>query len=477
MKTFQDLQHAIETNTQDEFIFGAIADYKGSDTYKWAVEGDAYSRQLNTTIMRYQKLLYTMSGKAVPDNFTANHKCASNFFDKFITQETQYLLGNGVIFLEEGTKDKLGTKKKNIDNQLQDLAYNALSMGVSYGFYNLDHVEVFKATEFVPLYDEESGSLMAGIRFWQIASDKPLRATLYELDGYTEYKKTKEHGIEILIEKRPYKQIIKSSVVDGTEIYNGENYPGFPIIPLWGNKKHQSELVGLKQEIDCYDLIKSGFANDLDDASMIYWTLENAGGMDDIDLAKFIEHMKTVKAAVVDSEGAKAEAHTLDIPYQSRETYLTRLENDMYKDAMALDVSILTAGNITATAIRAAYQSLDDKCDGFEYCVNEFLQEILELNGIDDEPTFKRNRVANMTEETTMVLSAAEYLDTETILNHLPFISPDEVDKILEATTKEESGRFEDGEMRDEENLKGDDEENPDGENEEDLESGGDVNG
>ena len=141
----------------------------------------------------------------------------------------------------------------------------------------------------------------------------------------------------------------------------------------------------------------------------------------------------------------------------------------MYKDAMALDVSILTAGNITATAIRAAYQSLDDKCDGFEYCISEFLQEILELNGIDDEPTFKRNRVANMAEETTMVLSAAEYLDTETILNHLPFISPDEVDKILEATTKEESGRFEDDEMEDEGDLES--------ENEEDLEPGGDVNG
>lgn len=450
MKTFQDLQNAITTNTKESFIFGAIADYSGSDTYKWAVEGDAYSRQLNTTIMRYQKLLYTMSGKAVPDNFTANHKCASNFFDKFITQETQYLLGNGVIFLEDDTKDKLGTKKKNIDNQLQDLAYNALCMGVAYGFYNLDHIEVFKATEFVPLYDEENGSLMAGIRFWQIASDKPLRATLYELDGYTEYKKTKEKGVEVLKEKRSYKQIVKSSVVDGTEIYNGENYPGFPIVPLWGNKKHQSELVGLKQEIDCYDLIKSGFANDLDDASMIYWTLENAGGMDDVDLAKFIEHMKTVKAAVVDGgDGAKAEAHTLDVPYQSRETYLTRLENDMYKDVMALDVSILTAGNITATAIRAAYQSLDDKCDGFEYCVSEFIQEILELNGIDDEPTFKRNRVANMAEETSMVLSAAEYLDTETILNHLPFISPDEVDKILEATTEEESERFEDEEDED----------------------------
>ena len=48
-----------------------------------------------------------------------------------------------------------------------------------------------------------------------------------------------------------------------------------------------------------------------------------------------------------------------------------------------------------------------------------------------------------MTEETTMVLAAAEYLDTETILNHLPFVSPDEVDKILLSLTKEESERFE----------------------------------
>lgn len=42
-------------------------------------------------------------------------------------------------------------------------------------------------TEFVPLHDEEDDALKAGIRFCQIAPDKPLRMTLYELDGYTEY--------------------------------------------------------------------------------------------------------------------------------------------------------------------------------------------------------------------------------------------------------------------------------------------------
>ena len=59
----------------------------------------------------------------------------------------------------------------------------------------------------------------------------------------------------------------------------------------------------------------------------------------------------------------------------------------------------------------------------------------------------------------------------------MPFISSDEVDKILEATTKEESGRFEDSETGDEGDLENRDEENSDGENEEDLELGGDVNG
>lgn len=442
IKTYQDLQALISDDSKKGFIIDAINEYKATSMFSWAVEGDLYSRQLNSTIMKYQKLLYTMTGKAVPDNFTANHKCASNFFSRFVTQENQYLLGNGVTFSNDATKKKLGGT--DFDTQLQKAGKAALVSGISYGFFNLDHVDIFKATEFVPLWDEETGALMAGIRFWQIADNKPLRATLYELDGYTEYIKRGNKTAEILKEKRAYKQIIRSSVVDGTEIYDGENYPSFPIVPLWGNPDHQSELVGLKGQIDAYDLIKSGFANDLDDASMIYWTLENAGGMDDIDLAKFIEHMKTVKAAVIDGgDGAKAEAHTLEIPYQSRETYLTRLENDMYNDAMALNVNQISAGNVTATAINAAYEPLNNKADQFEYCIDEFIKGLLDLIGIEDDPVFKRSKIVNQTEETNMILAAAQYLDNETILKHLPFLLPEEIDGILNNLVEEEAERFE----------------------------------
>lgn len=446
MKTYQDLLAVVNSDDQlKKFIISAINDHKSSEIVRWARIGDDYDKQQNTTIMRYRKLLYTMSGQAIPDSFSANHKLPSNYYNRFNVQENQYLLGNGVNFNEKSTKDKLGTKKKAFDTQLQKLGKKALTHSVAYGFWNFDHIEIFDVFEFVPLLDEEDGSIKAGIRFWQIDDNKPLRVTLYELDGYTEYiRRKKDKNLEVYKEKRAYVLKVRYSEVDGKEIYDNENYPSFPIVPLWGNQDHAIKIKAWQPKIDCYDLIESGFANDVDDASLIYWTITNSGGMDDVDLAKFIQHMKTVKAAVVsDAEGAaKAESHTVDVPSEARETYLARLEADLYKDAMALDTDAIAKGNTVATAIKAAYEPLNNKTDDYEYCVVEFIQNILELAGIEDDPEFKRSMLINQTEETNMVLAAAQYLDEETILKHLPFISVDEVANILNKTTIEEAGRF-----------------------------------
>ena len=433
MKTYNDLL-ALGNNesARKDFIISAIADHKATPEYKIAKDAEMYMKTLNPTIMEYKKLLYTITGEAVPDNFSANHKCASSFFKRFVTQENQYLLGNGASFGEDGTKERLGGE--DFDVQLQKVGRAALIGGVAFGFANLDHIEVFKYIEFKPLWDEEDGSLKAGIRYWQVADNKPLRATLYELDGYTEYIKRKDEDIQILKEKRPYQQIVAKSEVDGTEILDGQNYPTFPIVPLWGNPEHQSELLNIRSQIDAYDLIKSGFANDLDDASMIYWTITNAGGMDDVDLAQFLERMKVVKAAVVgdDASGnAKAEAHTIDVPYQSREAYLTRLEADMYKDAMALDTTQIAAGQVTATQIEAAYEPLNEKCDMFEYCVLEFVHGIMDVLGIEDTVTFVRSKMANKAEEINALLAGAEYLSQEYITEKLLMILGD-IDKVEE---------------------------------------------
>lgn len=444
MKTYQDLLEVVNDEAQlKDFIIAAINEHKSSEDYRLAKTGVAYDRQENTTIMTYRKLLYTMSGKAIPDNFSANHQLPSNFYNRFNVQENQYLLGNGVNFDKEDTKLRLGTKKLAFDTQVQKAGKVALTQGEAFGLWNLDHVDIFEFLEFVPLYDEEDGSLKAGIRFWQIDDQKPLRCTLYELDGYTEYiKRRDDNDLIIYKPKRPYVLNVRYSEADGKEIYGGENYPGFPIVPLWGNQDHTCKIKAWQPKIDCYDLIESGFANDVDDASLIYWTITNAGGMDDIDLAQFIQHMKTVHAATVSDDGAKAEAHTMDVPVQARETYLTRLEKDLIKDAMALDTDAIASGSATATAIRASYEPLNNKTDDFEYCVIEFIQGILELAGIEDDPSFKRSTIVNQTEETNMILASAQYLDNETILKHLPFINTDEVSDILDKLVAEESSRF-----------------------------------
>lgn len=441
MKTYQDFLEVAEKSDRDrmEFVLAAINDHKNSDLYQQAKIAREYDEHRNVTIITVQKLLYTLSGKAIPDNYSANYKLRSAFFPSFMRQETQYLLSNGVILKNAENKKRLG---KKFDNQIQELARSALVGGVAYGFWNLDHLEVFTALEFVPLLDEENGSLRAGIRFWQVAANKPLRATLYEPDGFTQFIRRSGKEMEILAPKRGYISVEASSEVDGTEILEYQNYPGFPIIPMYGNRARQSELVGQREAIDCYDLIKSGFADTVDDASIIYWTISNAGGMDEIDMARFKETMRRIGVGLVDDDGAKAEAHTLTIPVEAREALLSRLSDDLYRDFQMLDTTKIQGGQKTATEITAAYQQMDNKVDEFEYCVGDFLYQLFALNGIDDEPTFTRSKIVNQLEQTQMVLMAAQYLDDETILSKLPWLTQEEIANILKRKSAEELERY-----------------------------------
>ena len=422
MYTYQDLI-AVGDNEKNriDFVLQAINRHKSSDLYSKALDGKEYDEGRNTTITRFQKWLYKATGEKIPDIWSANYKMPSNFLHRFVTQKVQFLNGNGVGWNKSNTSDKLGNKKYPFDTQIQKIATQASLHGVSFGFFNLDHVEIFTLLEFAPLYDEEDGAMKAGIRFWQIDSDKPLRATLYEIDGYTEFI-WKDGTGEVREPKRPYKFKVRTSIASGVEIYDGENYPTFPIVPMWGNSRHQSDLDDIRSQIDCFDLVKSGFANTIDEASFIYWTLQNAGGMDDVDLAEFLKRLRELHTIVTD-DNVTAQPASIQPPFEARETLLKRLEKDLYRDAMALDIENIASGAATATEIKAAYEPLNIKCDDFEYCAIEFIQGIFAVAGIDDKPTFTRSMVINVNEDVQTVLQAAEYLDpnyvTEKILKIL----------------------------------------------------------
>lgn len=453
MKTYQDLLACgQDERLRIDFIRSVVRDHRASEAYKIAAAAEEYYAKRNVTISKFQKLLYDFTGRAQVDIFSANYKLKTSFFRRFVTQQVQYVLSNGVTFERKDTKKKLG---RNFDNRLQLAAKWAMIDGVSFLFWNLDHVEVFGFADtrirpgYAPIHDDTTGMMMAGARYWAVGTTD--RYTLYEPDGYTDYIQEKGKDADVLHRKRGYKVISKADPKarrDGLDesAYVFENYPGFPIIPLYANDMLESEIVGLRESIDCYDFIKSGFANEIDDTSGFYWVLKNAGGMDDVDIQRFLNRMRKVRAASVDVDsGTDVEAHTLDIPVEARETMLNRLETDLYKDAQIVNVTDLSAASKTATEIRFAYQPMDDKAGDFEFCIREALEKLFQLIGIDDEPSFKWNRIANQTEETQMVLTAAEYLTDEAVLNHLPWLTPEEVEEISKQRAAESLNKFDGG--------------------------------
>lgn len=425
-------------------ITNAITHHLDSNLYKTAKSADEYDHQRNETIMNYVKLIFTMTGTPVEDFTASNNKLCSNFFHRLNTQRCTYLLGNGVTFSDhkEETKDEEGavattditkeTLGKRFDTDLKNMGYNALIHGVCFGFWNVDKLHVFPVTEFVPLWNEESGILQAGIRFWRIDPNKPMIVVLYEMDGYTKYKSKQASGMDFeeMASKKSYKMVINVSEEDGEEVIGEENYGSLPIVPMWGSRLKQSTLVGMKEKIDSFDLIRSGFANDLTDCAQIYWILENCGGMTDTELARFRDRLKINHIAMVDTENSKATPYTQDVPYGARSAYLAEIRSGIYEDFGGLDVHAVAAG-ATNDHIDAAYQPMDEEADDFEYQIIEFVCQILNLIGIEDTPIFKRNRISNQREQTDMVLSAADHLDDETILNKLPFLTIDEVPDIL----------------------------------------------
>lgn len=463
MLTYQDFEK--EQNIA-EFVRKAIQEHLASDEYRTAISADNYDHEKNETINNYVRVIFSLLGTPIEDFTASNAKITSNFFHRLNTQRCMYLLGNGVSFSDhkqtvfdvngtasiiDETKLKLG---KYFDNDIRELGYYALIHGRCFGFWNVDRLKVFPITEFKPILDEVTGELRVGIRFWRIDPKKPMQAVLYEEDGYTRYQTeegTKNLNFHMVEEKHAYKTNYQYSEVDGEEVTGTENYSRLPIIQMWGSKLHQSTLVGMQNKIDSFDLIRSGFANDLTDCSQIYWILENCSGMSNAELAQFRDRLKINHIAVVDTgAGSRATPYTQEIPYQARKQYLDDIRSQIYEDFGGLDVHTVAAG-ATNDHIDAAYQPMDEEADDFEYQVIEFIQQVLSLIGIEDTPQFKRNRISNQSEQTQMILSAANYLDDETVLSKLPFINVDEIMQILAKRDVEEQSRFEQDEEEEDE--------------------------
>lgn len=445
MRTYQDLE-AVQNDpaAKTAFVQSFIAEHVTSAPVRTAEKADKYDKQLNTGVDDFLDALadidYKLNGitkRARPETVK------SNSFHRLNVQRVAYSLANGITLPDaDEVKAQLG---ENFDEQLYRLGYLACIHGESFGFWNNDHLDVFKLTEFAPLYDEQDGTMRAGIRFWRLQPDKPMHAVLYEESGYTRY--TEDSKGERLLhqdgEQQPYKTTTTTTPA-GDEIVEGEGYGTLPIVPLWGSSAKQSTLVNLKGYIDNIDLIVNGFCDDLRECAQVYWLISNYGGMNDSDLRKFMQRLRFNHAANVDNagdNGGSVQPYTQEIPTQARETLLQRLHSSLYEDFGGLDVHCVSADS-TNDHLEAAYQPLDENARDFEQQVTKFVRQVLKIAKLPDaKPQYTHVRISNTKEQVDMALAEATIIGNEMAIELLPNLTQEQKKQAKAALMAESATR------------------------------------
>lgn len=450
MYTYQDLKRLRDNNAPEiqimQFVRDVISQHKKSELYQDGDTSYQYSIQQNIEAVKREKLYRDIAGQLKINNWTPCHRTRTNIFNVLAVQLNSYLLGNGMTLTNTTNKDKLG---EDFDAVLNTAGYKAITKQVSYLFWNLDHAEVFDNLEFAPLYDESTAALRSGVRWWQIDKDKPLRATLYEEDGFTEYVwYLKENGEintegQVLQEKRAYQINIQVSEAEGTQIVNGQNYPAFPIVPLWYNSAHINQFSGIKETIDAIDELSNALIDDLTE-TQLFWLVQGADGMDDTALLQFVHDVRTKKVANP-MDGQSVQPYTVNIPYVERQSELARLRKQVYEDWQGLDIDEIKGGAVTATQIRAAFEPLNHKADDFEMCLDDCLSRLFVVVGIEKEkPTFNRSILINQSETIQDVLMSKDVLSREYVIKKILTVlgDGDEVDKMIEEMEKQEQAQY-----------------------------------
>jgi len=439
--TWQDYLAAAD---REALLLEAIRRCKASPAFARALEANSYFRGENPavarkTILRAHKVSTVDANgrrraRAGTEDVVGN-RIASAFLFRFVTQQNQFLLSEGVS-LPEDCRRALGA---DFDHQLERLGECALLHGCAWGFWNADHIEVIEFaknpyTGFFPLVDEMSGETKLGVQFWQIAPDRPMYIRVFDEEGVIIYREDRA-GLHIAVEKEPYRRVYEEDALEHS-ITAQPGYGRLPLIPLKANTDAASELTpAIKAKIDAYDAILSDFADNLERSNDVYWVLNNFGGTLD-DVAELLEQINRVKAVANLSDGtggsATAEPRTIEVPYAARREALSLLERALYQDYMALDMDALTGGSLTNVAIRAACANLNLKADRYEWEVRRFVTNLLALIGHPTEDVrFKRQTIANDSEVVSDIYTMRQDIDHRTALRLNPYIQEEQIEGLV----------------------------------------------
>ncbi|NCU30374.1 phage portal protein [Candidatus Saccharibacteria bacterium] len=227
---------------------------------------------------------------------------------------------------------------------------------------------------------------------------------------------------------------------DGTLLHN---LGRIPFIMCPNNNRHQGNLKKYQGFIDAYDIVLSGYVNDVMDIQQVIYILENYAGTD---LGEFTKELKKYKTALVGNDGidgSKGDLRTLtiDIPVDARNALLETLKKQMYIAGQALSRDVVSVGNASGETLKFFYRDLDlkvgDKEVEFSVSFKELTRIICEILSIpitkDIRITFTRNRISNDKETAEICKNSVGIIPQKLIWANHPFVdNVEECEKMWE---------------------------------------------
>lgn len=440
--TFNDV-NSDNLDTLKSNIEQVLKNEESSERIALAKEGVDYYKN-KTAILNATQVYYDEDGNEQTDPTKANNKLRHSFYPLLVKQKVGYLVGKPMNFMCDDTKvfeyikSVLGEKW---DSTVQTLVTAASNKGEEWLYCYIDHEGKFDYVvcpmeQIVPLYDNTFKTRLMGIirhyKVVNLANEEVTHVEYWTLEKVM-YFEDSGGGLEYVGDAPHF-----------TVNEQGYSFGLLPFVQFKNNEDMTNDLSLVKDLIDNYDKVTSGLANDLDDIQQAIYVLKGYQGTDPVEFQKNLRFYRLIK---VDEQGGVSKLE-VNIPVTAKDSHLNRLEADIYRMGMGVDVSAEKLGNSSGVALKFIYSLLDLKCDMVEIQFKKGIKHLLGLMSawygvINGTPfdrntvkcTFNRSLIINTKEMITNVVNSNRLVSGKTMLANHPFVT--DVDFELEQMMKE----------------------------------------
>lgn len=349
-------------------------------------------------------------GGFVENKYVANYRIGYGIYKDIVSQKTNSLLD------ETPTVSGIELDRKFLKQfgyAMKTAGQRAAGQGVSYIYQDyLGNLTVFQTENCIPYFDEMTGDLISLIRFWDIPTNYEMSyqnnryqsyytiIETYTKEGLTVYStRGKFHVVKPLT---PYK-FKRTADIFGSTI-TGESV-NLPITIFRNNPDYKSDMTpSVRAKIDIIDIVNSGFANNIEDFSDLFWVIKNAGGMDSTEFEDYVANINRTRKIIV-GDGDDVSTKQIEIPTEARTKFVELMKKELIFETGIIDTQAIAAGgDIRNIGIKLMTLKLRQRISDFEWeayraatdIINKRLQYLGESGEFDID--FSKMLIDNDTE-------------------------------------------------------------------------------